>query len=53
MELEYELAMDRVRRGLTEAMPLARDIYNDYGDDRALVLYNMLRLSIDIINGDR
>lgn len=53
MELEYELAMDRVNRGLTEALPIVQGLYDDFGDERILVLYNVLRVSIDILSGDR
>ena len=45
--------MDRVERGLTEALPLVRELYEDYGDERILVLFNVLRVSIDILNGDQ
>ena len=50
MELKYELAMDRVNRGLTEALPLVHGLYDDYGDERILALYNVLQISIDILN---
>ena len=52
MGLEQELAMDRVKRGLTEALPLAKELYEDYEDERVLVLFNVLRISIEILNGD-
>ena len=52
VELEYELAMDRVKRGLTETLPLAQELYEDYGDERILVLFNSLKISIEILNGN-
>lgn len=52
MGLSEELAMSRVQRGLEELMPLVEGLYNDYGDERLLVTYNALRLSLEILKGN-
>lgn len=52
MGLEHELAMDRVKRGLAEALPLAKELYEDCEDQRIPVLFNVPRISIEILDGD-
>ena len=52
-ELTAELAMDRVKRGLEQVIPLLGELYDERPDERLLVSINALGLCIDILDGKR